>query len=153
MCVFSGLLRSHCRKRNPMWFGANSYTCTRFPCRRRREEPRAQVHCADRSFAHPIRWEGKSENPITSSQVSKAVISSQTYSQVENHLDDRRNPIFCVCTWFLYNLHLKLLNLNSRLDSSSELCPFFLQVCKCTKLRYFLRKKRNVIRSMLSLFQ
>lgn len=151
VCVFRRLLRAHCRKRNPMWFGANACTCTHFPCRRRREEPRAHVHCADRSFAHPIRWEGKSENPITSSQVSKVVISSQTYSQVKNHLDDRCNPIFCVCTWFLYNLHLQLLTF-SRLDSSSE-CV--LSSCKCVSVLNWdiFSEKRNVTRSMLSLLQ
>jgi hypothetical protein len=37
------------------------------------------------------------ENPITSSHVSKIVISSQTYFQDETHLDDIDSPIaLCV---------------------------------------------------------
>lgn len=81
-------------------------TLTAYKCRR--EEPRAWAHCADRSFAHPIRWEGKSENRITSSQVSKLLLPPKPIFRMETPLTNA-TQYFRVCIWLLCSLHVQLI--------------------------------------------
>lgn len=152
MCVIWGLLRSHCRKGNPTWFGANSCTCTHFHHANVGKKSHGHKFTVQTDHLHIQLGERRNQKiQLLHLRYPKLLFpprlicrlkTTLTIDAIQYYVCAPNSYIICICNSLR----------EFQVGPFFRVSPFFLQVCNYTEFRYFLRKK-NVIRSILSLFQ